>query len=84
MCVFMCVCVQACFQWCVLASFTNCTNIDHPPCCLQVPRGAVLPRPREGSAAALDQLGQCCCSASFERGGLPWQAVLVAQVVADR
>ena len=84
MCVFMCVCVQACFQWCVLASFTNCTNIDHPPCCLQVPRGAALPRPREGSAAALDQLGQCCCSASFERGGLPWQAVLVAQVVADR
>jgi len=78
------VCVQACFQWCVHANFTNCTNIDHPPCCLQVPRGAALFRPREGSASALDQLGQCCCSASHERGGLPWQAVLVAQVVADR
>jgi hypothetical protein len=72
-----------CLQWCTHAS-VNCTNVIHPPCCLQVPRGAALPRPREGSAAALDQLGQCCCKASFERGSLPWQAVLVAQVVADR
>jgi len=85
-CVCVCVCRRAhAFVFSVVyANFTNCTNIDHPFCCLQVPRGAALPRPREGSAAALDQLGQCCCSASFERGGLPWQAVLVAQVVADR
>ena len=89
MCVYVCVCAagvrtRLCFQWCMHANSTYCTNIDHPPCCLQVPRGVALPRPRDGSAAALEHLGQCGCSASFERGDLPWQAVLVAQVVADR
>jgi len=58
--------------------------MSHPHCYLQVPRGAVLPRPREGSAAALDQLDQSVCEASFDSGSLPRQAILVAQVVANR
>ena len=79
-CTCACVCVCVCVRVCVHARM--CLQW-HPSCCLQVPKGAALPRPREGSATALDQQGQCCCKASFERGGLPWQAVLVAQVVAD-